>query len=160
MAISEVIDQDGYRLETNPHIRLLDPAGNILIQLVPGISSLGGGVVMVRDSAGDFRSLGVYINPEFTDIAQESNIRILDSLFERLRRETKALIHIAAYGPFFGLDPEGRRQVLYLGGMDIALLTISKSKVTDVMLLDPFDSGSQHFSALVERITGTLIQGH
>lgn len=157
MAISEVIDQDGYHLETNPHIRLRDSTGNVLVQLVPGISSLGGGIVLVRDSAGDFRSLGVYINPEFTDIAQESNIRILDSLFERIRRETKALIHIAAYGPFFGLDPEGRRQVLYLGGMDIALMSITKSKVNDVMLLDPFDTDSHNFSALVERIAGTLI---
>jgi len=156
MSESETEYLDGCRLSLNPSISLNHATQGPLVQLFPNNGNIGSGIALVRDAAGDFTSLGVYINQTLTDITQASNLKILRYLFERIRNETGRVVHMAAYGPHYGLVKEGRKEVLYLGAMDIAVVEFSKSEIKDIMLLEPFDTDRRGLKAQLANVASSI----
>lgn len=156
MSESETEYLDACQLNLSP-LGLRHDSQGPLVQLFPNQNNIGSGIALVRDAAGDFSSLGVYIDQTLTDITQASNLKILRYLFERIRNESGKTVHLAAYGQHYGLVKEGRKHVLYLGQMDIAMVEFSAKEVKDVMLLEPFDTDHRGFKGTVTSIAKTLI---
>lgn len=155
MSESETEYLDGCQLSLNP-IRLDHDTQGPLVQLYPNEGNIGSGIALVRDAAGDFTSLGVYIDQTLTDITQCSNLKILRYLFNRIRNETGKVVHMAAYGQHYGLVKEGRKEVLHLGAMDIAVIEFSKNEVKDVMMLEPFHDDKRGLKLQVAKIAQTI----
>lgn len=158
MSESDTEYLDKCQLATNPVISLADTEQGPLVQLFPNEGNVGSGIALVRDAAGDFLSLGVFIDQRLTDITQVSNIKILKYLFDRIRNETGKGVHMAAYGQHYGLAPEGRKHVMYLGSMDIAMVEFDRKEVKDVTLLEPFDTDRRGLKKQVASIANTLIK--
>ena len=156
MSESETEYLDTCRLSLNPAISLNHDVQGPLVQLYPNEGNIGSGIALVRDAAGDFLSLGVFIDQTLTDITQSSNLKILRYLFNRIRTETGKVVHMAAYGQHYGLVKEGRKEVLHLGAMDIAMVEFSKNEVKDVMLLEPFDTDKRGLKQQVIKIAQTI----
>lgn len=145
-----------YHLDVNPFIKLRGNDQEPLVQLTPNEGNTGSGIALVRDADGDFRSLGVYINQTLTETTQASNIKILTQLFKLIRAQTGKTVQLAGYGPHYGLDPEGKRHVLYLGGQDIATVEFTGTTAKNIILQEPFDTGSAAFIARVKSIAEHL----
>lgn len=155
MSESDTEYLDTCQLSLNP-IKLSHVEKGPLVQLFPNEGNIGSGIALVRDAAGDFTSLGVFIDQTLTDITQASNLKILRYLFERIRNESGKVVHMAAYGQHYGLIKEGRKEVLHLGAMDIAMVEFSKKEVKDVMLLEPFDTDKRGLKQQVVKIAKTI----
>ncbi len=158
MSESETEYLDACQLSINPIGLAAPDSQGPLVQLFPNQNNLGSGIALVRDAAGDFSSLGVFIDQALTDITQASNLKILRYLFERIRNESGKVVHLAAYGQHYGLAKEGRKHVLYLGQMDIAVVEFSAREVRDVMLLEPFDTDRRTFRQAAGAIAKAIIE--
>lgn len=145
-------------LRLTPTIALIDQSGQTVVQLSPGTGNGGSGIALIRDAAGDFKSLSVSILSSVLDKTKGSNLSILNYLFQRIREYNNKNIYLAAYGQHYGLVKEGRKHVLYLGSQDIAIVSTKKKEIDLISLLEPFDTGTFMFVSYMKTISGQLLQ--